>query len=591
MVRILGLATATHDSGIALLKDGVPEFVLEEERLNRVKHTRSFPDHSLRCGLTDQGLSINDCDVITTPWDVGRLRRVVGHELCSGFPASLNLLRQASRPVQSNDIIVLNYRIRRRLKRHFGTDRLPKIVNVGHHDSHAAMYFISPFEDAAILVMDGYGDDASTSLYMGVGNRVERQWHTSLFNSLGMVYTFVTHYLGFGGFADEGKVMAMAAYGEDTYVTRFRDVVKATNDGRYQVDFSYFDYHKYGMIRPFTDKFNATFGKPRRPEEPLEQRHFDIARALQRVVEEIIIHMVRAIGRQTKSRKLCVVGGVALNCVANNWIRTETEFKDVWVPPVASDSGAPLGSALWHYHSTLGKQRGFELVDAGLGLGYSEEKMIAALRSAGVAFQRCGEQELIERTASDIAEGKIVGWFQGRFEVGPRALGYRSILADPRNIRSKTLINEKIKRRESFRPFAPAVLIEHASEYFDFKGADPFMTMAPDIRPEKRGVIPAAVHIDGTGRIQTVDRRSNPRYYDLIKAFGERTGVPVLLNTSFNRHEPIVSRPEEAISCFLRTGMDVLVMGDFYCNDRNAASQVWAAKEYAVDRERSSHEY
>lgn len=563
-MRILGLVTATHDSGIALLEDGVPALVLEEERLNRQKHTRSFPDRSLREGLTNRGLDLGDIDVITTPWHQGRLRWAVGREIASRLPFSLNLLRQSSRPVQSNDIVVLNYRIKRRLKRHFGTDKLPPIVNVGHHDSHAAIFFVSPFEEAAVLVMDGYGDDASTSFYLGRDSHLERQWSTEVFNSLGLVYTFVTHYLGFGSFADEGKVMAMAAYGEDTYVDRFREVIRPTDDGKYRVDLSYFDYQRFGMIKPFSEKFYQTFGPRRLPDQPIEQRHFDIARAMQRTTEEVILHMVRGISKQTGVRKLCIAGGVALNCVANDRVRADTDFKEVWVPPVASDSGAPLGSALWHQHMACQGKRGYVLNDAGLGLAYSDAEILAALNKAGVPFEHCGERQLIERTADDLARGKIVGWFQGRFEVGPRALGYRSILADPRHIESKELINQKIKRRESFRPFAPAVLADRASEIFEFSGADPFMTMAPRIRPDMRSKIPAAVHVDGTGRIQTVDRATNPRYYDLIAAFGARTGVPVLLNTSFNRHEPIVNSPEEAISCFLRTGMDVLAIGNFY---------------------------
>ncbi|MFM1814982.1 MAG: hypothetical protein RLZ98_1677 [Pseudomonadota bacterium] len=580
-VRILGLVTATHDSGIALLRDGLPELVLEEERLNRIKHTRSFPDCALAEGITARGLRLADFDVITTPWNPALLRQTVGREIASRLPLSLNLLRQESRPVQSNDIVILNYRIKRRLKRHFAVDHLPPIVNVGHHDSHAASFYVSPFEEAAVLVMDGYGDDASTSLYMGRGNHLERRWKTDLFNSLGMVYTFVTHYLGFGGFADEGKVMAMAAYGEDTYVERFRQVVRPTGDGRYQVDLSYFDYHRFGMIRPFTEKFFRTFGPQRLPDEPLEQRHFDMAKALQVTIEEVILHMVRQIGRETGSRRLCLAGGVALNCVANDRIRRETDFKEVWVPPVASDSGAPLGSTLWYYHKTLGKPRGYVLEDPGLGLEYDDERIVAALRQAGVEHTRLDDRHLIERTADALAEGKIVGWFQGRFEIGPRALGYRSILADPRHIDSKALINDKIKRRESFRPFAPAVLLERANEFFEFHGADPFMTMAPKIRSDKRHLIAAAVHVDGTGRIQTVDRRANPRYYDVIEAFGQRTGVPVLLNTSFNRHEPIVSTPEEAISCFLRTGMDVLSIGNYFCAAPDNATRDNAARAFA----------
>jgi carbamoyltransferase len=568
-VRILGLVGATHDSGLAILQDGLPEIVLEEERFNRKKRTKSFPRRSIAVALGPDAEGLAGIDVITTPWDVRKLRRTFLAALCGRLPWSLSLLLPASRTPQDNDIVLLNSYIARKFKR-FGVDRLPPFVNVGHHDSHAACFFVSPFEEAAVLVMDGFGDDASTSAYVGRANRLERLWHTSIFNSLGMVYTFLTKYLGFGGFSEEGKVMALAAYGDDTYVQAFRAVVRPEPGGRYSINPSYFSFDRFGELRPFRRKFLETFGPPRLPGEPLTDRHRDVARALQTVTEEIVLHMARELRRSTGLSKLCISGGVALNCVANARLLEESGFEQVWVPPCASDTGAPLGSALWHHHQTLGNPRRFEMKHPFFGKGYEEEEIGQALASAAISAEKLEAGELLKRVARDLAAGKIVGWFQGRAEIGPRALGNRSLLADPRRPEMKDTINNKVKHREPFRPFAPAVLQERASEFFHLDQPDPFMTLAPRVRADKAHLIPAAVHVDGTGRIQTVEREANPRYYGVIAEFGKLTGVPVLLNTSFNRQEPIVQTPQEAISCYLRTGIDVLVLGDYYTTDRNS---------------------
>jgi carbamoyltransferase len=334
----------------------------------------------------------------------------------------------------------------------------------------------------------------------------------------------------------------------------------------------YFSYPTYGELRPFKRKFYDTFGPPRAPGAPLDDRHKSIAFALQKTTEDVILHIVRHIASKNGQRRLVLTGGVALNCVANARILEMTDIERIWVPPCASDTGAPLGAALWHHHQTLGKPRSFELKHPFYGIAYPDAEIEAALVKAGLVAERMAEHALMRRVAADLAAGRIVGWFQGRFEMGPRALGNRSILADPRHASMRDVINAKIKHRESFRPFAPAVLIEHARDFFFIDQPDPFMTIAPCIRPDKAHLIPAAVHADGTGRIQTVERSANPRYYGIIEAFGKLTGVPVLLNTSFNRQEPIVSSPDEAISCYLRTGMDVLVLGDYYVADRNATA-------------------
>ena len=566
-MHILGIVTRTHDAGLALLKDGVPTLVLEEERFNREKHTRRFPFFSLQAAFDDRGLNLDDIDVITTPWDMKSLRRTMFWAVAGNLPAGLNLLPPSARPTQSTLIVTLPNGLRWGFMGHFGMRKLPKIVEVRHHDAHAAIFFVSPFEEATVLVMDGYGDETAQSAYTGSGNRLERVWQSGFFDSLGMLYTAVSQHLGFKLF-EEGTVMALAAAGGATYTEKFRELVHLEPDGGFSINRDFISYDTHGLNRPFKERFIDAFGPRRERNEPLGDRHRDLAFALQSTIEETIVHIVRDLSKRHPSRNLCVTGGVGLNCVANARILRDTDYHSVWVPPCASDSGAPLGSALWHHHQTLGHPRGFELTHAFHGTEYSEAEIVHDLQQAGLAYDRMDERDLLARVAADLAAGKIVGWFQGRSEIGPRALGNRSILADARDAKMKDHINARVKHREPFRPFGPAVLEERAAEFFEIDQSDPFMTMAPRVRTEKAQMIPAVVHVDGTARIQTVDRASNPRFYGLIKEFAELTGIPVILNTSFNRQEPIVARPSEAISCYLRTQMDVLVLGDFYVTDR-----------------------
>jgi carbamoyltransferase len=560
-VKVLGLVANTHDSGIAVVVDGVPQLVFEEERFNRQKRTMVFPSQSLAAAIDRFDLRLSNIDAITTPWDVHNLRRHVAQAILSGLPASVNLMHQRAHPTQRNQILILNQYLKRGLRRAFGSGTLPPIVNVGHHHSHAASFFVSPFEEALVLVMDGYGDDASSSAYIGRGNVLERVWSTPIMNSIGLVYTVVTEFLGFNGFGDEGKVMALAAYGRDTYVSAFQDLVGVDRDG-YQVNMSYFSYERYGSARPFQQKFFDRFGAPRLPGEPLTDRHRDLAFALQSVTERTVLHVVRRMLEQYPSKNLVLVGGVALNCVANARVLEETGIERLWVPPCASDTGAPLGAALWHTHQTLAQPRTYELTHPYFGVAYRTEEMAAALADAGLKAEVLTDREIVTQTARDLADGLVVGWFQGRFEMGPRALGNRSILADPRSSTMRDVINTKIKKRESFRPFAPVITAERAADVFEINQPDPFMTLAPRVRPAWRDRIAAAVHIDGTGRIQTVTATANPLYHALITEFGRLTGVPVLINTSFNEQEPIVNSPAEAISCFQRTAMDVLILGN-----------------------------
>ena len=570
VVRILGLVGATHDSGIALLDDGRIEVVIEEERLLRQKRTKNFPSLSLAAALGPDGAGLAAIDYLVTPWDVKRLRKSFARAVLGRLPGSLSLLSEATHKPQRNEIAILNHYLTRKIRRDFPGQKSPPLINVGHHESHAASFFVSPLEEAAVLVMDGYGDDAATSVFHGRGNRLERVWASSFFNSLGMVYTFVTAYLGFEPVADEGKVMALAAYGDGTYVEKFRKLVRLDPGGRYTVNMDYFSFDVYGELRPFKRIFYDTFGAPRQPGSEIGDRHKAIAFALQKIAEETILHIVNEIVRAQKTDQLVFSGGVALNCVASARILEQTQIKRLWVPPGASDTGTPLGACLWHHHQTLGHKRTFELKRADYGLAYSDDEIDRAIAAAGLSAEVLSDEELYARVAADLARSAVVGWYQGRFEMGPRALGNRSILADPRNPKMRDIINDKIKKRESFRPFAPAVLAERASDLFFIDQPDPFMTIAPCVKPEAARLIPSAIHADGTGRIQTVSVEGNPRFHALISEFARQTGVPVLLNTGFNRQEPIVASPAEAVSCFLRTKMDALALGNRYIAARKA---------------------
>ncbi len=578
-MNILGIVTKTHDTGVAILRDGLPTAIMEEERFNRDKHTQLFPTGALEAALATSGIGIGDVDVITTPWNVGQLRQTFRSIVAAELPTSLNLLRPSAHSTQNSGIVFLRQRLKQGIKRGLKTSRVPDIVEVQHHDAHAAIFFVSPFDEAAVLVMDGYGDDSATSAYVGKGNKLDRQWHAGFFDSLGALYTSVTTYLGFKPF-EEGTVMALAACGGPTYRERFKEVIRLLDDGRFAMNRAYVSFPTHGLARPFTTKFFETFGPPRRPDEALTDRHRDIAFALQAATEDAVLHIVRSMETRTRSRNLCISGGVALNCVANARILRDTEFKRVWVPPCASDTGAPLGSALYHWHHTLGQPRRMEMTHAFYGTSYTDEQIVLALKEAGLAFEHLDDATLFKRVAADLAAKKVVGWFQGRFEMGPRALGNRSIVSDPRDLKIKEILNARIKKREAFRPFAPAVLAERASEFFEIDQPDPFMTMAPRVRPDKVPVIPAAVHVDGTGRIQTVDKTANPRFHALISAFADLTGVPVVLNTSFNRQEPVVASPADAISCYLRTTMDVLAIGNFYVTDRSPERSAQAEADH-----------
>ena len=537
-MNILGINAYHGNASAAIVCEGRLVAAVEEERFNREKHTLRFPFLSLTAAFNGQGPDIDDIDVITTPWDMRCLRRSAFSAVVGRLPGSVNLLRPSARRTQATLIINMPMGLWWGLKWQFGFNkRLPRIIQVRHHEAHAASFFVSPFEEATVVVMDGYGDETAQSAYLGSGNRLEHLWQSDFFDSLGMLYTSVTEYLGFRVF-EEGTVMALAATGGPTYAAKFRELVHLKPDGRFSINWDFVSYNIHGLNKPFKKKFSDAFGPPRQSHEPITDRHRDLAFALQSTVEATILHIVRALSKSYSSRNLCLSGGVALNCVANARILSDTDYRSVWVPPCASDSGAPLGSALWHYHQTLEHSRRFALTHPFYGLACSDAEITHALQQAGLAYQRMSERELLAKVARDLAGGKIVGWFQGRFEMGPRALGNRSILADARNGAMKDQLNTRVKHREPFRPFAPAVLIERVSEFFEIDQSDPFMTIAPRVRADKVHLIPAAVHVDGTARIQTVDRAANPRFYGVIEEFAKLTNIPLILNTSLNRQEP-----------------------------------------------------
>jgi carbamoyltransferase len=452
---------------------------------------------------------------------------------------------------------------------------------VEHHPAHlASAFFVSPFEEAACCSIDGFGDFVSTSQALGRGRQLRILSRIFFPHSIGLLYLAVTQYLGFRRYGDEYKVMGLAPYGAPDHADRLRRLVRLIPGGGFELDLAYFGHWPGGVTMTweageptmgpvYTPALEALLGPARRPDEPLEPRHEAIAASLQVVFEETVFHVLNALHSRTRLRRLCLAGGCAMNSVANGKVRERTPFEEVYVQPGAADNGTALGAAYHVWNHVLGRPRSFRMEHAYWGPEFSESDVDRDLAGHLPELERAGcrlsrhetEDDLCRWTAERIADGKVVGWFQGRMEWGARALGNRSILADPRRSDMREIINTKIKLREKFRPFAPSILEEAVDDYFVGAVPDPFMIQVYPVRPDKRAVIPAVTHVDGSGRIQSVSRQANPLYWQLIRAFEKRTGVPVLLNTSFNENEPIVHRPAEALACFLRTRMDVLVMG------------------------------
>jgi carbamoyltransferase len=573
-MNILGINAYHGNASAAIVCEGRLVAAVEEERFNRVKYAAGFPAQAIRYCLEEAGLELKDIDHVAVPRNpYARL----GTKL---FYA----LRMPSFARERMKVLAKFTGIPEALGQAFDIDPAKvaaKFHRVEHHQAHlASAFFVSPFERAALLSADGLGDFASTMWGSGYGSRMKIDDAIAFPHSLGLFYSAVTQYLGFLKFGDEYKVMGLAAYGEAEQLEAFRKIVHADGNG-FRLGLDYFTHHRTGpemswaeadktpmLGKMFSEEMEKLLGPRRNPDEPLEQRHKNLASALQAQLEEIYLGMLKKLAERTGLKAVCLAGGVAFNCVANGKIFDTTGFEEVYVHPAAGDAGLAVGAAYYVWHQVLGKPRSFVMDHAYWGPAYTREVILRAMDANGSLkngwrIEELPEESLMQRTAAIVADGKILGWFQGRAEWGPRALGNRSIVADPRRPEMKEILNQRIKHREIFRPFAPSILAESTGEWFEKSYPSPFMTLAYSVRPGKRGKIPAPTHVDGTGRLQTVTRGANPRYWGLIKAFEQLTGVPVVLNTSFNDNEPIVCRPEEALDCFERTRMDALVLGDF----------------------------
>jgi carbamoyltransferase len=578
---ILGVNAYHGDVSAALLHDGRLVAAIEEERFRRVKHWAGFPDQAIRACLTIAGASPADVDVFAVSRDP---RAHLWRKALFAVRRRPNARLVADRARNAVTVQRLHERIASSLE--LPADRVrARLHHVEHHPAHlASSFFASPFDQAAVCAIDGFGDFVSTSWAVGRDTTIDVQQRVFFPHSLGLLYLAITQFLGFPKYGDEFKVMGLAPYGEPRYVRELRQLVHVGEDGQVRLDLSYFSHWSDGVAMTwgdgepalgpvFTSKLEQLLGPQRRREDPLEARHEAIAASLQVVYEEAAFAVLRALHGRTRLDRLCLAGGCAMNSVANGKIRANTPFREVYIQPASGDNGTALGAALFAWHRRGGR-RDFVMTHGYWGPQFDDasiEEAIAARNMNGSVTRRridC-EQQLCDWTAQRITDGKVVGWFQGRMEWGARALGNRSIIADPRRSDMREIINVRIKFREKFRPFAPSVAVEAVHDYFEDAVADPFMIQVYPVRREKRAVIPAVTHVDGSGRLQTVSKDTNPRYWRLIDAFRARTGVPVLLNTSFNENEPIVHQPAEALDCFLRTDMDVLVMGNHVLEKRN----------------------
>jgi len=579
-MNVLGINAYHGDVSAALVRDGELVAAVEEERFQRVKHWAGFPLEAIRSCLEMGGLRPEDVDRFAVSRDpkahlwrkaLYAFRRRPGLGLVRD--RARNRAKIASLPSEiSMSLGLSEARVQARL--HW----------VEHHPAHlASAFFVSPFEDAAVCAIDGFGDFVSTSFAMGRDSRLELLDRVFFPHSLGLLYLAITQYLGFPKYGDEYKVMGLAPYGKLDFVQELRKLVALEPGGRFSLALPFFKHWSEGVsmtwdegeptIGPvFTEELERLLGPARRPDEPVTTKHEAIAASLQVVFEEGAFHVLNALYEKTRSKRLCLAGGCAMNSVANGKIRSRTPFEEIFIQPASGDNGTALGAAFYVWNHILGNPRGFEMKHSYWGPAFEEPELEGSPRRFD------GTHDLVEWTAEQIASGKVVGWFQGRMEWGARALGNRSILADPRRADMREILNVKIKLREKFRPFAPSILEERLDDYFEGAVRDPFMIQVYPVRAEKRSVIPAVTHVDGSGRLQTVSRETNPLYWELLRAFETRTGVPVLLNTSFNENEPIVYRPQEALDCFLRTDMDVLVIGN----------QVFEKKAAAVKQEAMS---
>jgi carbamoyltransferase len=553
---ILGLNYIGHDASASLLRNGEVLASVMEERFSRQKHDRSFPMQAIQYCLKHAGISVSDLEEICYYMEPKEhFNQRVIHHLGRYYPKSVPLFPDMlTRALKVNNA---EREIRERL------NYLGKIYCADHHKSHiATAFFLSPYQEAAVVSIDGLGEITSTAVADVCGTKIKILKRINFPHSLGMLYNAVTHYLGFNAVSDAGKVMGLTSYGDrNIYLEEFRKVVRLLDDGGYELDLDYFEF-PFQRDLWVSDKFIKLFGPKRKKNESLEKRHQDIAAALQARLEEVYIHLARYTKQATGRDYLCLSGGVTLNSVANGKLLQEELFKDIFVPPPTGDDGTSIGSALLYNYEVLGNMQRCPLQNGFLGPSYSDEEIEAALQRFNLAYYK--SDDVCKEAAVMLAKGKIVGWFQGRMEVGPRALGNRSILANPALEHIKDTLNARVKFREPFRPFAPSILAEDVGEWFEYDHEAPYMLFVFDVKKEKRSQVPGITHVDGSGRLQSVDADRNPQYHRLISEFKKLTGIPMVINTSFNiKGEPIVNTPTDAIRCFLGNGMNCLVLGDF----------------------------
>ena len=556
---ILGISCYYHDAAACLLKDGRVEAAAEEERFTREKHDSSFPENAVKFCLEKAGITAKDLNyVVFYEKPLVKFERIL-HTFVKSFPRSFWYFYQAI-PSWLNEKLRVERQIKKKV-RYKGP-----VLFVPHHLSHAASaFFVSPFNEAAIATFDGVGEWATATIGYGKGNKIRILKEITFPDSLGLLYSAITAFLGFKVNNDEYKVMGLASYGKPAYYEKFKKIVDIKEDGSFKLDMKYFCYeHRQKM---FSREMMKLLGKPRKygGREKITKRHADIASSMQKITEEIILKISNHAYKITKSRNLCIAGGVGLNCVANGKILANTKFKKLFIQPAAGDSGGALGAAYYVHNALLNRKRGYVMDEAYFGPEFSNKEIKDFLDESEIKYEHLDDQELLKKVASLIWKNKIIGWYQGRMEFGPRALGSRSILANPCNPKMKDILNKKVKHREEFRPFAPAVIAEEASKYFELDYEAPFMLQAVDVKKGKEKLVPSITHVDGTARVQTINRKQNRLYYDLIKEFKKLSGVPVIINTSFNvRGEPIVNTPEDAYNCFKNTQIDYLVMGNYF---------------------------
>ncbi len=579
-MNILGISCYYHDSAACLVQDGVLVAAAQEERFTRIKHDAEFPQNAIDYCLQEANLSISDIDIVAyydKPFQ--KFERILETYLAyapTGIRSALKAI-----PIWIKKKLWISELIKDEL----GYDG--EMIFCEHHESHAASAFYpSPYEEAAVLTMDGVGEWATSSWGIGKGNELTLTHEMHFPHSIGLLYSAFTYFAGFKVNSGEYKVMGLAPYGKPIYKDIIlKELIDLREDGSFRMNMPYFNYCQ-GLTMT-SRKMNKLFGgPPRKPESKITQREMDLAASVQAVVEEIMLRMAKHVRKETGMKYLCLAGGVALNCVGNGKLLRERIFDDIWIQPAAGDAGNALGAAMFAWHQYLEKPRkvnadGDSMFGSYLGPEFSDDEIKKALEKKEAAFHHIGDEKLFDEIAKLIDEGNVIGWFQGRMEFGPRALGNRSILGDPRSPEMQKTINLKIKFREGFRPFAPSVMEEHISEYFEIDRPSPYMLLVADVVSDKlknveekadgfdklnqvRSELPAITHVDNSARIQSVSSKTNPRYHALISAFYKRTGCPVVINTSFNvRGEPIVRTPEDAWRCFMRTNMDVLVVGNY----------------------------